>query len=927
MILDWKEYENRSRQAVAEGIVLLKNEGKILPLKKGAKLAVFGRMQNNYYKSGTGSGGMVNVSKVWGILDALKLEDVELDKELMEKYAAFEKECPYDTGLGFGSEPWSQPEMPLDDETVGKAALSSDIAVVIIGRTAGEEQDYVYEPGAYMLSDAEKDMLEKVRKGFKKVILLMNVSAVLDMKEIEAISPDAILYVWQGGEIGGLGTADVLMGRVSPSGHLADSILKNIEDASAYKYFGDRDSNCYKEDIYVGYRYYETFNKAAVMYPFGYGLSYTTFRFEKDECTFGKDTCIKVKVTNTGDSSGKAVVQIYVSQPQGVLGKPALVLCGFAKTSELAPGSSEVVAVDIDEYIYASYDDSGVSGFESSYVLEKGGYGFYFGQNVRDIEKAGGYELSETKLIEKLSRQLAPIAPFERIHADFDGKEYSYHFEQVPYAPSNDKEEAANDIPACLPYAGDKGIKLKDVRDGRASMDEFISQMTDEDLTAIVRGEGMGSPKVTSGTAAAFAGISKRLNELGIPAVCCSDGPSGMRMDCGTRAFSLPSGTLLSCTWNTALNKELYSLLGTEMKKNNIDVLLGPGVNIHRHPLNGRNFEYFSEDPFLTGMMATAQINGLRASGSHGTLKHFCANNQETNRHFLDSVVSERALREIYLKGFEMAVKNGADSVMTTYGAVNGTWTDGRHDLNTCILRNEWGFKGIVMTDWWANIGDKGGEVNKTDLARMVRAQNDFYAVCPEAAVNSSGDNLMDSLKSGELKRGHLARCAANICSFAMNTYAMQRLCGEAEKVELVGFEETENQVDPTAIKYYKIYDGAEIDLSDICTDRGETYVFGVDVEKRGCYYAELTGSSDLSELAQINVFVYMQGIPGGAFSFRGTGGEDMTVTRKVLFIAKYGIIKLYFGNSGLKAKKLKFRFEKEMLSMDWHDYQDYIYG
>ena len=306
MVLDRKEYELVARKANAEGMVLLKNEGNLLPLKEGVSLAVFGRMQNNYYKSGTGSGGMVNAGKVWGILDALKEEKVNLNKPLMEKYAAFEEESPFDKGVGFGNEPWSQKEMPLEDETVKEAAKESDIAIVIIGRTAGEEQDYVNEPGAFKLALAEKDMLKKVRDNFNKVILLMNVSAVLDMEEIEKISPDAIMYVWTGGEMGGLGIADVLMGRVSPSGRLSDSIVRKIEKAPAYPYFGDKDSNNYAEDIYVGYRYYETFDKDAVMYPFGYGLSYTDFSWEvlstEEE---DRKIRIRVRVTNTGDREGK----------------------------------------------------------------------------------------------------------------------------------------------------------------------------------------------------------------------------------------------------------------------------------------------------------------------------------------------------------------------------------------------------------------------------------------------------------------------------------------------------------------------------------------------------------------------------------------------------------------------------------------------
>ncbi len=257
------------------------------------------------------------------------------------------------------------------------------------------------------------------------------------------------------------------------------------------------------------------------------------------------------------------------------------------------------------------------------------------------------------------------------------------------------------------------------------------------------------APLVTPGTAAAFGGVSKSLIErLGIPSVCCSDGPSGMRLDCGVKAFSLPNGTIIGCTFNPKLIEELYTCTGYEMIVQKVDCLLGPGMNIHRHPLNGRNFEYYSEDPYVTGSFAMAMLKGLQTAGVTGAAKHFCANNQETRRHFANPVVSERALREIYLKGFEMIVKSGvADTIMTTYGPVNGVWTAGNYDLCTTILRKEWGFKGIVMTDWWAAINERGGEPDKTNFAAMAMAQNDIYMVCPDGSTNASGDNTQRRLR------------------------------------------------------------------------------------------------------------------------------------------------------------------------------------
>lgn len=934
MKLDRREYEKTARQAVAEGVVLLKNRDNVLPLKKGAKVSLFGRIQSHYYKSGTGSGGMVNAGKVWTIPEALEEEGIVLNQELKAVYAEFDKNHPYDMGAGFGAEPWSQEEMVLEESVAKKAAEESELAIVLFGRTAGEEQDYADKKGAYRLSDTEADMLRTVRKAFAKVIVLMNVSAVLDMTDIEEADPDAVLYIWQGGEVGALGAADVIVGNVSPSGKLTDTIAKRIEDTPAFPNFGSPEYNCYAEDIYVGYRYYSTFKKDAPLYPFGYGLSYTTFEITPVSMNLEKDLriLVDVDVKNTGSFPGKEVVQIYVSAPQGKLGKPAIALAGFAKTEELKSSQSCRITVEIEPYIISSYDDSGATGFPFSYVLEAGKYEILAGDVSDRLISCGNFELDETVCIEKLTSQMAPIREFKRIKPEIDDKDAltgRFFEEDVPTAKVKDIDIARADKPSFVPYTGDKGIKLADVKSGKASMDEFLAQLSDEDLSAIVRGEGMGSPKVTAGTAAAFGGVSDNLKKFGIPCGCCSDGPSGMRMDCGTRAFSLPNGTLLACTWNTELNEKLFGMLGIEMTKNKIDVLLGPGMNIHRHPLNGRNFEYFSEDPLVTGRMAAAQFRGLKSAGVSGTLKHFCGNNQETHRHDIDSVISERTLREIYLKGFELAIKEGgADSVMTTYGAVNGTWTNGRHDLLTNILRGEWGFKGMVMTDWWAKIGDVGGKVTRNDFARCVLAQNDWYAVCPEADRNSTDDNLLSELHAGNITRGHFVRCAENICTFLMNTHAFERMNGEEPELELTGFEEENSAVDSANVEYFEIKDGTTIDLSKVLSIQGCVYAFGLDVKQIGCYYMEVTGSSELSELAQIPIGLFFQSIPSGTITFNGTGGEWKTLSRKVLLSSRYGVMRFYFGGNGLKLKELKFVFEKDYdPSLGWEGYSDYIKG
>lgn len=695
-ILDWNKYLDTAAKMVSEGIVMLKNENNALPLDADKEVAVFGRIQFHYYKSGTGSGGMVNVTKVVNILDGLIDNGVKVNEKLLDTYRKWDRENPFDLGEGWGGEPWSQKEMPLDEGLVKETAKSCETAIVIIGRTAGEEQDNRLEAGSYLLSDDEIEMLTVVRKHFKKVVLLLNVGNIIDMTDINRIAPDSVLYVWQGGMTGGKGTADVLTGKVSPSGKLPDTIAYKASDYPSDANFGrEENRDIYAEDIYVGYRYFETFAKDKVLYPFGFGLSYTGFEIktEKAEITEGA-VKLSVSVKNIGSYKGKEVIEVYCEAPQGRLGKAARVLCGFEKTRELVPQEEQMVEIAVDIAKLASYDDSGVTGNKSCYVLEAGEYKFYVGSDVRSAEYACSFEQGEDLVTERLTQSLAPVESFERIKPVCEGGAFSIGREAVPVSEVDESARRLEKLPKEIAYTGDKGIKLWDVKNGKNTMDEFIAQFSDYDLSCIIRGEGMGSPRVTAGTASAFGGVSENLNGFGIPAGCCSDGPSGMRLDCGTKAFSLPNGTMIASSFNKELTSELFTFMGLEMAANKVDCLLGPGMNIHRHPLNGRNFEYFSEDPFLTGKMAAAELKGMAGAGVTGTIKHFCANNRETNRHFIDSVVSERALREIYLKGFEIAVKEGgASSVMTTYGIVNGLWTAGNFDLNTVILREEWGFK------------------------------------------------------------------------------------------------------------------------------------------------------------------------------------------------------------------------------------------
>lgn len=901
--LDWNKYLEKAAETAAEGVVMLKNDNGVLPVSKDEEIAVFGRIQLDYYKSGTGSGGLVNVHKVTGIVDGLLEAGAKINEDLLEFYKKQAENQPFDLGDGWSEEPWCQQEFELTDDIVEKAAETSKAAVAVIGRTAGEEHDNKAEEGSYFLTVGEKDMLKKVRRFFKRMIVVLNVGNIIDMGFVDEFSPDAVLYLWQGGMTGGTGAAKVLTGEISPCGKLPDTIAYDIADYPSHKYFGNTERNFYTEDIYVGYRWFETFAKDRVRYPFGFGLSYTQFDIVYSAEKSGDEFVISAEVKNIGNLSGKEVIQVYCQAPQGKLGKPSRVLCGYEKTDCLAPGESQRLNISVKLSDIASYDDSGVTGHRFAWVLERGDYCFYAGTDVRSAEKVLTWTAEEDTVVEQLRQALAPVMPFERLGAD------GTSMEAVPLSGVNEDKRREENIPEEIPFGGDKGIKLEAVAKGEKTLSEFISQLTDKDLNCIIRGEGMCSPRVTAGTAAAFGGVSKRLEELGVPCGCCSDGPSGMRLDCGTKAFSLPNGTLIAATFNKKLITELFEYLGMEMSANGVDCLLGPGMNIHRHPLNGRNFEYFSEDPYLTGTMASAELVGMHRQGVTGTIKHFCGNNQETNRHFLDTAVSERALREIYLKGFEIAVKQGgAKSIMTTYGKVNDLWTAGSFDLNTEILRNQWGFKGFTMTDWWANINVRGRDADKSDFSAMAKAQNDVYMVC--SSGESHNDNIMEELSGCGITRGELQRNAANILRFLIDTNAMRRLMGTEEKVEVINKPESEIDELIRNASCYDLDRRLTVDLSGVRVERNSDHRFMLNLKNAGMYRVTITASSVKGELMQMPVTLFAGAIR--TFTWNGTGGKPVPISMDIPMFSLNNMVRLHFGMGGLDLISIDFELLHE---------------
>jgi len=735
-----------ARQCGAESCVLLKNDG-TLPLSVGSKVAVFGRCQLDWFYVGYGSGGDVHPPYYVNLMDGLKSAGVNYDSELAKVYETWcnSEEHKADHGW-WGHWPMSHPEMPLDRQLVEATAKESSVAIVVIGRAAGEDRENTLTKGSYYLTDAEIAMLDVVTESFSHTIVLMNVGSILDMAWTERYENkiSALLYVWQGGMESGNAVADVLTGKVSPCGKLADTIARRYEDYPGSKNFGGKDFNQYEEDIYVGYRYFDTFAKEKVLYPFGYGLSYTEFQVVKSELVCEEeDYRINVTVENTGKYAGQEIVMAWCKAPVGKLEKASRVLVAYGKTDILQPGESATVSLAFDDGCIASYDETGVTGFRNAFVLEKGTYQFYIGES-----ECGSITLKETKCVKQCESVCNPTV-------DLRGR-------------------ILERMPEGIPVAGDKGYKLQDVADGKITLEEFIAQLSDEELEALTRGEGgMNSSLGTEGNAGAFGGVIESLREKGVPPVVTADGPAGLRLR--KYAALLPCGTALACTWNDALVEKLFVQVGKEMRKYQVDIVLSPGMNIHRNPLCGRNFEYFSEDPLLTGKMAAAVVRGVQSQGGSCCPKHFACNNQEVNRNYNDSRLSERALREIYLRGFEICVKEGKpNTIMTSYNKINGVWSHYNYDLVTTVLRKEWGFDGVVITDWWMR-KSKSPEFPKIkDNAYRVRVQVDVLMPGNMSRVakgyRSDGTLLETIDKPDGITRGELQRTARNVLNLILKT-------------------------------------------------------------------------------------------------------------------------------------------------------------
>ena len=761
-----------ARQAGREGIVLLKNENGLLPVKKGTRLALFGKGVFDYVKGGGGSGD-VTVSHVYHLYDGLSKR--ENAPEIFEPLAQFYKQNvkkQYENGAAPGMT--VEPEVPA--QLLAEAKEQADLAVIVISRFSGEGWDRksviydgafpgeieqaqlsqkIFENSDYCLTNAEQAMVDAVCDNFTDVVVVLNVGGMVDTSWFAHNDkiPAAVL-AWQGGMEGGLAMADILLGEESPSGKLPDTFAERLEDyPSTDEFHTSIDYVEYTEDIYVGYRYFETMKHEDihVNYPFGFGLSYT--KFQIDVLWAGEKNgqiCVGVSVENIGDVSGKEVVQIYYGAPQGLLGKPARELAAYQKTDLLQPGQKQVMTITFDISSMASFDDTGKIA-KSAYVLEEGMYCFYAGSSVRDAVMIDYvYIADENRITEQLTQKAAPSQLSKRMLSDGS-------YEEMQQKTPNDFMEnglgwSDAETEGITPKVCEverynlcektNNILLDDVADKKADLEAFMAQLSDAELIELLGGQ----PNLGVANTFGFGNLAK----YGVPNVMTADGPAGLRIapECSVYTTAWPCATMLAATWNPQLVREVGRAAAMEVKENNLSIWLAPAMNIHRSPLCGRNFEYYSEDPVLTGTIAAAMVEGIQSQNIGATVKHFACNNKETNRKNSDSRVSERALREIYLKGFEICVKQSQPWVlMTSYNLINGHRASECKDLLDGILREEWGYQGVITTDWWT----------KGEHYKEIKAGNDIKM------GTGYPERVLEALEKGLITREEIAACARRV--------------------------------------------------------------------------------------------------------------------------------------------------------------------
>lgn len=810
------------RDVAQEGMVLLENNG-ALPLRSGVNTALLGVGQLGFLHGGSGSGGTV-ANYVIKLPEAMKNAGANVDKDLLELYTDY---CDVEQKKVMQEPPHMRrgtiPEMLLSMEQLEAAGQRNDAAIITVSRLAGEGRDRKLERGDYYLSDEERALFAAARQCFSKVIVVLNICGIIDMEWVDIYRPDAVLLAWIPGQEGASAVADILMGHVNPSGRLTDTIAKAWKDIPSSENFGawadgfelytgdenqipywggvgnhemvpigetvvrpvgNRRYTEYQEGLYVGYRYFTTFG-VPVRYPFGYGLSYTTFRREAQnfEQTDG-GVAFTVTVTNTGTVAGKDVVQIYFHGAEEPLERPDRELVAFQKTKLLAPGESQQIVFTLPMRALAVYNEE-----KAAWMLQAGENTLYLGGNALENKAFAVFETRET-VLEQVTNQvvLNHTRPLNQLSKrDPEGTK--------PVAPpilANSAEQhgrqKTNEY--TWPAAPTERTKYQfsDVKAGKCTMEEFVRQAEDFELVVLLVGANLTNlsavetmdkaameqlrpedmEKMTqlgplSECIPGMNGYTATISRMGIPTITMADGPAGIPGGKPNK-LAFPTATITACTFSTELAEKMGEAFGADAAERKVDVWLAPSMNIHRNPLAGRNYEYYAEDPVVSGKIAAAIIRGAQKYPVSTCVKHFAANNQETSRWDKDdSVMTERVLREIYLRGFEIAVKEGnPHSMMTSYNPLNGKQTATNRELLVNILREEWGFDGFVVTDWE---GDTGLAVE------CIEAGNDLLMPGFPGMV----DWLYKKVQDGTLSRKALEECVGRLLKVVMNSAAMER--------------------------------------------------------------------------------------------------------------------------------------------------------
>ena len=833
-----KEHQARVRAIAGDCMVLLENDG-TLPLKEKGKIALFGNGARATVKGGTGSGD-VYVRETIPIEEGLRREGFEvttgawLDRQ--DQAAAAERkayeQAAIDAAIAAGQTEEAARMMmtlnPLTPKALAEVteedvqASGTETAVFVLARNSGEGKDRNAEPGDYELSEAEIRNLTFLGAHYRKLIVLLNIGGVIDTKplrEIPGIS--SVVLIGQMGNITGLAAADLLTGKAQPSGKLTDTWAENYGDYPSSGGFshndGDVSDEYYTEGIFVGYRYFDTFGVKPA-YEFGFGRSYTEFAMETENAELdGTDILLRIRVQNIGkEYAGREVAQVYVSAPAGKIMKPRQELRGFAKTRTLQPGEAETLKIRIRAASLASYCEKC-----SAWVLEAGEYIFRVGNSSRNTRAAAVLQVTETVAVNRVKHLFAdPDGPIEEIRPAGEAQATPAE-EGVTGVPvltldpgrivTAEAEYAG--LPEPLEKHGDGVIPFDDVAEGKASPEDFIAQMTEEELAYLMVGNSVDNEGFNSVLGAAAKTLPGAAGETtgkleakyGLKQMELCDGPAGLRLTpeyiekadgtavgLGGMSFggdanaegirhyqyltAIPIAFTLASSWDLDLITSMGDLVGAEMEEFKATLWLAPGMNIHRNPLCGRNFEYYSEDPLLAGKCAAADTKGVQAHPGYGTtVKHFLANNQEDNRMFTNSHISERAIREIYARNFQIVVEEAQPmSLMTSYNLVNGIHAANNGDSVTCLLRDEWGFRGMVMTDWLttsdlSTMLAAGAQLKygKADAALCVKAQNDLV----EPGEKADFERILEGLKEGIITRAHLERNARNILTLMLRTH------------------------------------------------------------------------------------------------------------------------------------------------------------